>query len=380
MAFARGGNLSIYVPLRSGGLAQRSCGTNSARIVRGIERIVASLRDERRWTILEAITSKPPRLSLIELYEAEAGKRLDSLEESLSAVLLADVRAEWLASVSARLGGSEAERSSVRNYAQQIDTFLARHPRATATDITKANVTAWLASRTDTSTGTRRKYFYAMRSLVGYLLDTGRLSSDPLVRYSPPKKNKARLRWETEENDRLIVAASNSHYRALLAWIKATGADVSSGLRVYRRDLDLTRGVSRIPGNKTGRRLVQEAAIEAWALPILREYVSERGLMPGALLWPAPPSGAKRKTGRDTAEGYTANGVGHHHTAVCARLGITGYTLKDARHSIAVRMRQKGYEFEAIADQLGTSVYQVATVYARFRRLDEQRSDAAAVR
>jgi site-specific recombinase XerD len=329
---------------------------------------------------LEAVTSKPPRLTLIELYEAEAGKRLDSLEASLSAVALADVRGEWLAAVSARLGGSESERSSVRNYAQQLDTFLARHPGATVADITKANVTAWLASRMYTSTGTRRKYYYAMRSLVGYLLDTGRLLADPLVRYSPPKKNKARLRWETEENDRLIVAASSPHYRALLAWIKATGADVSSGLRLYRRDIDLTRGVTRIPGNKTGRRLVQEATIEAWAVPILREYVAERGLMPGALVWPAPAPESNRKTGRDTAEGYTSNGVGHHHATVCERLGITGYTLKDARHSIAVRMRHKGYEFEDIAGQLGTSVYQVATVYAVFKRLPVQRSEAEAVR
>ena len=104
MAFARGGNLSIYVPLRSGGLAQRSCGTNVARVVRGIERIVAALKDERRWTLLEAVTSKPPRLSLIELYEAEAGKRLDALEASLAAVPLEDVRGAWLAAVSARLG------------------------------------------------------------------------------------------------------------------------------------------------------------------------------------------------------------------------------------------------------------------------------------
>lgn len=326
------------------------------------------------------MTSKPQRLSLIDLYEAEAGKRLESLEASLSAVPLADVRSEWLAAVSARLGGSELERSSVRNYAQQIDTFLARHPGATATDISKANVTAWLASRADTSTGTRRKYFYAMRSLVGYLLDTGRLVSDPLVRYTPPNKNKARLRWETEENDRLIVAASRPHYRALLAWIKATGADVSSGLRLYRRDLDLTRGVTRIPGTKTGRRLVQEAAIEPWALPILRDYVTQRGLMPGALIWPAPAAEANRKTGRDTAEGYTANGVGHHHATVCERLGITGYTLKDARHSIAVRMRHQGSEFEDIAAQLGTSVYQVATVYAVFKRLPGSRSEVEAVR
>lgn len=55
-----------------------------------------------------------------------------------------------------------------------------------------------------------------------------------------------------------------------------------------------------------------------------------------------------------------------HHKAAAATAGAPGYTLRMARHSWAVRARQAGHSFEDIAAQLGNSVYQVATVYARF--------------
>ncbi len=41
--------------------------------------------------------------------------------------------------------------------------------------------------------------------------------------------------------------------------------------------------------------------------------------------------------------------------------------MKDARHSVAVRLRKAGRTFEEIAAQLGTSVYQVVNVYAKYK-------------
>jgi integrase len=47
--------------------------------------------------------------------------------------------------------------------------------------------------------------------------------------------------------------------------------------------------------------------------------------------------------------------------------GVAGYTLRDARHSVAIRMRRAGESFEAIARQLGNTVAQVHATYARFQ-------------
>jgi hypothetical protein len=60
-----------------------------------------------------------------------------------------------------------------------------------------------------------------------------------------------------------------------------------------------------------------------------------------------------------------ARAPSNHHARLTKKLGIEDYTLKDARHSVGVRMRLAGKSFEEIAEQLGTSVYQAVTVYTR---------------
>lgn len=350
-AFSRGKhkNKSIYVPLRSGGLAQRSTGTPSKTITTAMKNLVVKLRDDERWVLLEAVTVKPYRLTLLDLYRANASNALDALELSLSAVRLADVRDAWLASVQTRLGGSEDERSSVQNYGSQFDTFAALHPDGTVADLTPDNVTLWLASRTKATPGTRRKYVYALKSLIAYLIEAKKLKTDPLAGYRMPKKNAKRERWETEANDKAIVDAALPKYRAAFAFIKATGCDAGTVRRTLVRDLDLPRGKALIRGTKTNKRMVHEGDIEAWAIPYLTAFVTDK--LPNTLLWPE----------------LTNSGMSHHHERCCAAVGVEDYTLKDARHSVAVRMRFAGKDFEDIAEQLGNSPAICADTYARFK-------------
>lgn len=54
----------------------------------------------------------------------------------------------------------------------------------------------------------------------------------------------------------------------------------------------------------------------------------------------------------------------HHHKTACTAASLDGYTLKDPRHSIAVRMMKAGYTVAEIAEQLGNSPELVARVYA----------------
>ena len=351
MAFSRGKNLSIYVPLRSGGLAQRSCGTSSPKIARAITRIVDRLRDERRWSLLEAVTSKPSRLNLASLYDADAANRLDELEASLSACLLSSMLDGWQAWVVASRGQTGTD----REYRYQVESFLSfLGADAHSAQITPATVTPWIASLT-ASPGTRRKYFYALKSFVRYLRNMGSLVNDPLAGYQPPAKNGRRERWETEETDRRIVDAASTAYRALFAFVKATGCDVGTARRTLARDIDIARGRACLKGTKTARRQVHEAEIEPWALPIIAEHL--KGHTPNAPLWPA----------------FTNSGAAHHHARCCAAVGVADHTLKDARHSVAVRMRFAGRTFEEIAEQLGNSPWQVAEVYARFKPAEREK-------
>lgn len=359
-AFARGkrGIKSIYVPLQSGALVQRSTGTASATVVRAITRLVAELRDNQRWTLLSAVTSTPARLTLLDLYNANASKTLDVLEARLASVRLADVKAAWLASVESRLGVSKNEHSSAKNYDGQVGSFLALYPDATTAELTGANVTAWLVTLTKASPGTKRKYVYAIKSLVAYLLEARALKTDPLAGYKLPKKNQRRERWETAANDQRIVDAAIPQYRALFALIKSVGCDVGAARRTLVRDLDLDRATVFVRGTKTHKRQVPEAAIEAWAIPYLRAFI--KGKLPNTPLWPD----------------VTNSGAGHHHSRCCEAVGIDDYTLKDARHSVAVRMRFAGKGFDEIAGQLGNSPAVCADVYARYHQLDPRAIDA----
>lgn len=345
-AFDRGkrGNKSIYVPMQNGALVQRSTGTADASIARKMKRMVEQLRDEHRWVFLEAVRAK--KIDLRTLYTYHASNQLGLLEGVLSAKNLSEHLSGWITWVRAN------RREGVRTadvYWQQVTTLVPHEGTFPASELTKARVVAWLAGLTCTS-GTRRKYLYALKSFIHYLIDVGVLETDPLAGLRAPKKNPARERWETADRDRAIVAAASPQYRALFAFIKATGCDVGSARRAQLSDLDLVRGTVNLRGTKTDHRRVFRAWIEPWALPYLKWHV-------------------KDKVGPHTPlfEPFTNSGAGHHHAHVCSVLKVEDYTLKDARHSVAVRMRLAGATFEAIAEQLGTSVYQVVQVYSKYR-------------
>jgi integrase len=352
----RNGVFYLYVPLQSGGVRLRTTGTKDAGVYRGMKRMVAQLKDARRWALLTAVHSG--RLTLGALYDAHAANALDALEASLSASKLAAHANAYLAHLQS-LGRVERYVGGVE---RSLQHFIAATASGTTADLTTAAVTAWI-SGLDASPGTRRQYLYAVTGFARYLVRVGVLASYPLGAVEAPDKNPARKRWETEANDRRIVEAASPKYRALFAFIKATGCDVSTAFRTRRRDVDLDRARVRLQGTKTAQRDVDEAIIEAWALPYLSEHCATHTA--NALLWPEG-AGKPGKHGRHETPFYSVAGAGKHHDKCCAALELEDYTLKDARHSVAVRMRFAGYDYEQIAGQLGNSAYQVAKVYARF--------------
>ena len=145
--------------------------------------------------------------------------------------------------------------------------------------------------------------------------------------------------------------------------MKATGCDAGTVLRTLRRDIDLERGVAELKGKKTSHRRVFQGIIEPWALPYLRDRCA--GLLPNAHVWPSG-HGKPGKHGQHETPYYTVNGLGKAHESACAAVKVEDYTLKDARHSVAVRMAKAGYTSFEIATQIGTSTQLVEKVYARF--------------
>lgn len=238
------------------------------------------------------------------------------------------------------------------------------------TELTTPRVSQWLATRLKAngdpvSSSYKRKLLYALFSFVGYLREMHQLEGNPIDDIKRPKKGSPKLRWETVANDRRIVDAAPVEFRGLCAFIKATGAEVSAALDMKRRDVELYVkdrdgycGLAHVPGTKTDTRDRHDVLIEAWARPYLEAFL--RTVLPNAELWP-------------NVTRYQAH---YQHQKAAAAVQIEEYTLRDARHSWAVRARKRGVEFESISEQLGSSVATVHGTYARFKPSLEERHQA----
>lgn len=335
----------LYIPKQKGGVELRTTGTIDKRTYTLMKALVARLKAERRWALLTALITRKTWLG--EVYDADRANNLDLLEASLSAQGLWVHRDGYLGSCKAR---GLAPRN-VENIDRQLEAFLhwlnRKGTGVTTIDLTTANVTAWLASLEATS-GTRRQYLYAVTGFTRYLCDIEVLKDYPLSRVKAPKKNQPRMSYVDAATDEMIVTASPATYQALFAFIKATGCDLTTALNIQRRHIDLTTGTARLKGTKTAQRDVHKALIEPWALPYLADALCV--VLPNANPW-----------------GYiTRSMAAKRHEQACEAVKVKGYTLKDARHSVAVRMMEAGYNVQEIAEQLGNSPELVARVYSRF--------------
>lgn len=355
----------MRVPLRNGGDGPiRTCGTEDKEIADEIQALVKRLRKKREyWPLLEAITANPPRLSLIQLYDADKANRLDDLLDRLDDPDLTEWLDGWESWVEANVGKT----GTPAMYRSQVSTLFEPKgedsPPFLLTDLTVARVSAWLASR-DVSTEYRRHLLYAVFSFIRYLIEQDVLDHNPIEGIKRPKKGKPRVRWETAANDVRIVDAAPATYRSLFAFIKATGAEVSAALAMKGRDLpalwdedDLRYcGLAHVPGTKEATRNRHDVLIEKWARP----YLEGLRTHPNGLLWPDVP---------------TRHAAHYHHQATCELLEIEDYTLRDSRHSWAVRGRKARPQvtFEDIAEQLGNTVAVVATRYAIYKMDPEER-------
>lgn len=341
----RAGIFQLYVPRQHGRTVLRSTGTKDPVVYRGMKRMLVELKDKRRWTLLRPAAelipgTRTPKLTLGRLYDAYVANALDALEASLSAQALKPHVAGYLA----RLTSLGRAPRNLENIERQLDSFLT--VATTTADLTPAVVIGWLSGLT-TSSGTRRQYLYAVTGFTRYLLDVEVIKDYPLSRVKAPEKNAARMRYVDRATDEKIVQSAAPKYRALFAFVKATGADLSVAIGLKRRQVNLVEYTADLRRTKTDGTALPVALIEDWAIPYLVPQCADR--LDAAPLFP----------------GLTRYGASSHHARCCEAVGVDDYTLKDARHSVAVRMIERGFNAFEVADQLNNSADLVSKVYAR---------------
>jgi integrase len=355
-AYARGktGNLTIVVPQRAG-YVLRSTGTHITDLVKDMRHMCRMLKRDKEWWVLDALGAN--KVKLPQVYDHWSMKTLDVLKAELSDANLTNYLDGWEQWVRSNRGDT----GTAEMYRRQVGTLITGC--FFTSELTTARVSQWLAdyrtaSARSVSTGYKRKLLYAVFSFVSYLRELNVLDRNILDSIKRPKKGKPRLRWETQENDKRIVDAAPPDYRALFAFIHATGAEISACLSMLRRDVSLEDGLAHVPATKTAKRDRHDVLIERWAMPYLVEHL--KGILPNAPIWP----------------GITRYQASWYHDSAAKAVKVPDYTLRDARHSWAVRARKRGVAFEAISEQLGSSVATVHAVYARFKSTIEERKEA----
>jgi site-specific recombinase XerD len=188
-----------------------------------------------------------------------------------------------------------------------------------------------------------------------------------------PRGNPPRDLWLSLEDMQRLVNAHPYPFASLSALLHATGSEISAGLRVRARDVNLATMTVRLRGTKTEHRTNNTrdrlGRIDAWALPFIRDAVT--GKMPDTLLWPLVD-------GQDRSERALRQAAGQAYRTLKNALRALpdlpqGYTLHDARHSYAVRHVKLGTSYKRIAHNLGhADELQVIKVYGKHRLTDQE--------
>lgn len=344
----------IKVPTRhAGGWINRSTGTANKHVAVAMAKMLDDIgpRGKRLVLFLDAIHNNT--LAVGDLYDAyNAGPAsLDALRDRMLEVDVEPLIEKWLLSVRGRVAAD-----TIKHYRKHVRTFIPVSVRCPSSQLRRATLRAWFDG-IEAKPGTKRKYHAAMSQFCQYLIDLEILAANPMRSIRPPAP--AAPRTEYLENDRVIqlVDSQLEQYRTLSALIHGTGMEVSVAVGLKKRDVEKTKNggwaiVAR--GTKTASR-TRRVYVDTWAVPYLEARIAM--LTPDADLFP----NVDRWRASDS------------HREACERLGILNYTLRDARHTWAVRATRAGASPEVVRRQLGhANTLMVNKVYAPFRPNEEE--------
>lgn len=345
MAFKRGKFWSLYVPRASGGAVQRSTGTTDATLAKRMSRMIETLADQRRWDVLGAIDAKTVTVGAV--WDAFAVNGLDALLATAAKAaepLALDYVDRWARTM-------KLAPRTMAAYEQKVRTMLGDG------DLRLSTLTGgWLMDRLadlEMTPATVRQYAHAFSKFAQYLKAHRLIDENPVKGIPLPKGTAKRTLWKSEADDLKLVDAAPEPFRSYFALVHATGAERDAALAMVRSDLDLTAATCHIPGTKNRNRDRKGIPIEPWALPILTRHV--RGLMPDAPLFPT----------------LHRSMISLEHRRATAAAKLTGYQLRDARHSYAVRAILRGEQIWKVSKWLGhANIGITASVYANFELED----------
>ncbi|MDP9202338.1 MAG: tyrosine-type recombinase/integrase [Gemmatimonadota bacterium] len=308
----------------------------------------------RAWDILAGLHDKT--LSLGKLYDqwVESKRDLTTLRQSLRAVDVEPLVEEYLRSASC----SEDTKSHYRALIRRLVPFGKPYPIGQLTRERVQKMIDELKGRSST----KRKAGAAVRSFSNWLIARGYLQDNPVRHVKLPKPATPRTLYLDVPDVERLLEALPKEYRAFEALLAGSGIEVSVALSLRVRDVYTEKKEIRARGTKSHAR-DRVVRVADWAWPAVRTTLI--GKLPDALLFDRIP------------DRWVAGKV--HRTAIESLEKeypiFKGYTMRDHRHTYAVRAIRAGAPADIVSRQLGhANPTLLLTVYGRFVPTSEERA------
>lgn len=377
------------VPTKAGLWVKRPTGTMDGVEARRIDRMLEQLgaAGKHAWDVLERVTSSPSTLDLSRLYaiwketpaakhdkktgkpiEPSPDERLAYVREVLDSVDVEPLITEWR---DVLVGPAiNVKEDTADHYLSAVRTLIEEGEPFTRDRLSEQAIRVWLEEMDDVTPATARKRAIGLHQFIIWLRGRGVLTHDPMLEIALPEPGDPLCHYlDTPDVVRLSEASAGQmrHFERVLP---GTALEVSTALAVRVRQVSTIDREIHAPGTKAyNRNRVVPVAEFAWDAVL--ELV--KGKHPDSALFDRIP------------HRYSA---GDAHLALVKTLGEEGhrifveydgkthnYTLRDHRHTWAVRAARSGWPMPAIAEVLGHSNAVLANkVYARFQTQKAERA------
>lgn len=390
MVFRRKGRkfFEAKVPHRDGTWTNEPTGTRDRVTANAIDEMIAQLHGREAWALLEAVTARPRRWKLIELYRLwsatpttrhskKSGKAVEpSLDERIEHVeaqlVTVDVSpmVDTFHKVLAR-EGSGVSIDTANHYRSAVRLFIPEGTPISPAKLTERELRVWLEEMDDVAPATVRKRGIGMGRFTEWLVGRGVLGVDPMRDIVLPAQSDPLTHYIEVADAVRLADALSGQMRLYEYLLPATALEVSTALALRVRAVSIFDREIHAPGTKTAaRNRVVRVAEFGW--DAVRELV--KGKHPDSLLFDRIPH--RWAAGDAHREAVEALGAKGHNVFIEWEGESKLYTMRDHRHTWAVRAVRSGWPIGAVAEQLGHSDGGVLAlkVYGRFSPKQEERA------
>ncbi|HTE45154.1 MAG TPA: site-specific integrase [Gemmatimonadaceae bacterium] len=346
----------VKIGLKSGEWIARTSGTRDAVTAKKMQRMVDELGPQgtRAWDIIDRLEAKTLTVAALwDLWVAN-DKTLDRVRAQLDDVDLEPMVAPWRETLLGPASGIAED--TAEHYVTAVRLLLTKDAPFLRSALTPAKLRTWIEEMTGVESATVRKRGQGMRRFTKHLVGRHVLSVDPMRDVALPAPGGPRVAFLETVDAKRLADAQPSPYAAFSALLAGSGIEVSVALTLRRRDIDEKNREIRAAGTKMTHARDRIVRVAEWAWAYVEPLLEDRHA--DALLFDEIPT---RRAARDVHADAVAALVAKGHTI------YDGYTMRDHRHTYAVRAIRAGTPAELVSRQLGhVNAVLVHKVYGRF--------------